>query len=1126
MKAKDLRNGFSPRLRIGAVSPVLLISIAAALSQAPRADEARAASPPWQRVLRGDDAKRVESLEGQITDRERKGEFAEAAAAARDVLAIRLRAQGEDHWQTVDARVKAAAWARVGALPRQSQSDLAVAIRQTDEADQLGEKGRHAEAERLHRTALATLRRTLGEEHPYTAVGSNRLAQDLCDQARYAEVDSILQESLVLFRRTLGEDHPLIASTFNDLGMNLDYQAKHAEARTPLRKALEIRLRTLGADDPETTVSYNNLAFNLDGEGRYVEAEPMLQKVLAIRLRTLGEGHPLTARSYNNLAYNLNGQGRHAEAEPLDRKALAIRRLALGEDHPLTARSYNNLATDLHDQGKYVEAEPLIRKALAIHRDTQGEDHLDTALSYDNVADNLDGQGKHVEAEPLNRKALAIYRSKLGEDHPLTARSYSNLAMNLTDQGRIAEAEGLLRRARAIRRIMDADHPDTATSDNRLAMNLDAQGKAAEAEALLREALEIYRNRYGEDHRDTALSYKDLATNLNRQGKYAEAEAMAIAAAQSYEAARLRFSFSGLGRAEFAARQSPSALLSAILARRGCDQAAWQHWEAGLARGLLEDLADRRPLTADERRRREDMVAERNHLENQIGFLTGAKTLDDDRRKRLDDLKNRRLELQGRLIQLEAELARKHKMGAGPVYPLDRIQAQLPADAALVGWLDLGTRPGAADPQGDHWACVVRRSGGPRWIKLVAGSRPDRPWTQDDDQRPGRVRRILDSKDLPSWRESLAELTEQRLKPLESALGARDGLPAVRHLIVLPSPALAGVPIEAMLEARPPGAPPYLVSYAPSGTLFAWLRERRREDRGGPAQPRHLLALGDPAPPPAEEPNPEPPDQSRPVQQTAEAILARREGDALIRRSRGAAFDRLPGTRHEVQAIAGLFDRSTVYLGSDASEQTLETLRSSGQLGAFTVIHLATHGRIDDLSPMNSRLLLSQDKLPDPMAAPSLDEPAYDGTLTAGEVLSAWKLKAELVTLSACSSGLGRQSGGEGFVGFAQSFFLAGSPSVLVSLWEVNDTATSLLMTRFYQNWLGKRPGLSRPLSKAEALQEAKAWLRGLTGADLERELSRVSRGEVRSRSSPAPAGRPFAHVHDWAGFILIGDPD
>ena len=334
------------------------------------------------------------------------------------------------------------------------------------------------------------------------------------------------------------------------------------------------------------------------------------------------------------------------------------------------------------------------------------------------------------------------------------------------------------------------------------------------------------------------------------------------------------------------------------------------------------------------------------------------------------------------------------------------------------------------------------------------------------------------------------------------------------------------IPIEALLEARPPGAPRYIVSYASSGTLFAWLQENRRDEEKHPPRPRRLLALGDPIPQLADERISKPNDQVRPGQPADAAAVAQRETVTLLRRCRGGSFERLPGSRREVEAIARLFDRSEVYLGSEASEQTLASLQARGELAAFAVIHMATHGQIDDISPMNSRLVFSHDKLSDPTDASPVDGPAYDGDLSAGEVMSTWKLNAELVTLSACRSGLGRQSGGEGFIGFAQAFFLAGSRSLLVSLWEVDDRATSLLMTRFYQNWLGNRPDLNQPLSKAEALHEAKAWLRGLSDADVKRELNQIARGKLEIRPGrPSEEVHPFAHPHDWAGFVLIGDP-
>jgi CHAT domain-containing protein len=139
------------------------------------------------------------------------------------------------------------------------------------------------------------------------------------------------------------------------------------------------------------------------------------------------------------------------------------------------------------------------------------------------------------------------------------------------------------------------------------------------------------------------------------------------------------------------------------------------------------------------------------------------------------------------------------------------------------------------------------------------------------------------------------------------------------------------------------------------------------------------------------------------------------------------------------------------------------------------------------------------------------------------------------VTLSACETALGREAGGEGFVGFTQALLMSGTRSVCLSLWKVDDQATALLMQRFYANLLGRRPGLSGPLPKAEALDDAKRWLRGLTVDEVGGELAALHRGALRplaevSGTGPlvgaASGSRPYAHPYYWAAFVLAGDPD
>jgi CHAT domain-containing protein len=93
----------------------------------------------------------------------------------------------------------------------------------------------------------------------------------------------------------------------------------------------------------------------------------------------------------------------------------------------------------------------------------------------------------------------------------------------------------------------------------------------------------------------------------------------------------------------------------------------------------------------------------------------------------------------------------------------------------------------------------------------------------------------------------------------------------------------------------------------------------------------------------------------------------------------------------------------------------------------------------------------------------------------------------------------------------------------------VDDDATALLMTRFYQNLLGKRAGLDKPMPKAEALREAKDWLRNLTADDAKERLAALppkERGQPVTKTSPPVAPKPYAHPYYWAGFILVGDPN
>lgn len=149
----------------------------------------------------------------------------------------------------------------------------------------------------------------------------------------------------------------------------------------------------------------------------------------------------------------------------------------------------------------------------------------------------------------------------------------------------------------------------------------------------------------------------------------------------------------------------------------------------------------------------------------------------------------------------------------------------------------------------------------------------------------------------------------------------------------------------------------------------------------------------------------------------------------------------LPGTESEVNAIANLFKEKNIGSQVYLKEQANETSIKSGALKNYSLIHFATHGIVDEKSPELSRIYLQS------------DSEAEDGNLFAGEIYNL-ELNAKLVTLSACQTGLGKISKGEGVIGLSRALVYAGASSIIVSFWSVADESTSELMTDFYKQLL------------------------------------------------------------------------
>jgi CHAT domain-containing protein len=148
----------------------------------------------------------------------------------------------------------------------------------------------------------------------------------------------------------------------------------------------------------------------------------------------------------------------------------------------------------------------------------------------------------------------------------------------------------------------------------------------------------------------------------------------------------------------------------------------------------------------------------------------------------------------------------------------------------------------------------------------------------------------------------------------------------------------------------------------------------------------------------------------------------------------------------EAKALAGLFPDSRLLVRKEATESSFKKAGA-----AFSRLHFATHGKFEPDDPLSSGLYLTKD----------VDN---DGVLTAGELYS-MSLDADLVTLSACETGLGKVANGDDVVGLTRGFLYAGSRSIVASLWSVDDRATGALMKAFYANLAG--------MNKEQALRQA-----------------------------------------------------
>lgn len=864
--------------------------------------------------------------------------------------------------------------------------------------------------------------------------------------------------------------------------------------------------------------------------GDYDRAREVLEHSVTTGETHLPRNHDQVMRGIHTLAVVSYYQNRLDEALELNNDLLKLRREKFGEEHAEVAATLNNLGLVYFAKGEMSQAQLFYEQSLAIKEKLQGPNHPSSATTHLNLGrihTVLGNLGKAIDHLETCHK---IRTDHLHPDHPEIAASAYVLGMALIEKGELHRAQSLLELASEIQiEAMGEENPHRAHTLWELGKTKTLTGKGTEALELFTRSLAIMKDHYGEHDYHVAESLNHLAWYFWKEERLELAldymnQALDVL---QYQPGGPRISASIIDETLIRCLQGRAVIgLSAYHAHRN-----WQELTSALA--AIDDavtviaqkrmgfLSQKSKLSLNRRYHRLLTMAvhaslelyrqsgEGEFLERAFSYSEKSKmavlldTVHESRAQSFAgiprELLTRERELKSRIYQYDTRLAQLIETQTPEIDATQknliqayealetftgRLQTEYPSYYRLkYSGRDFGTLSLQNLVTHEKLALVAYHLGhglltifsitkkGARveQVSLETGEPPDQnlgsrlpvpDWLARDSQTPTSL--ILDIEKLRnsmvfSRRDVLQfyarKLFRTLMRPIYSELKGKS-------LVIVPDAQFGYLPFEVLLTGEVPEETgswnlPYLLKDHTISYLYSTQLNPEPLNQGRVINPRNGVAFA-------------------PVFQTGgePARAARRDGVV----SWWEDVRPLPYTEQEVKMVARLFRQRgipfQVFTHQAANESTLKDF-----LGEADLIHIATHGLFDLQQSRSNRLLLAK-----PLGGKE------DGLLYLNE-LYARKMKARLVVLSSCDSGLGAITSGEGILGFCRGLFYAGAKSVVVSYWQVSDQSTTELMAHFYGQLLAGR-------SPAEALSLGK-----LT--------------QIEQNTPP----------YFWAPFVLIGQP-
>jgi len=878
-------------------------------------------------------------------------------------------------------------------------------------------------------------------------------------------------------------DRTDLASAYRNLFLSYNTLGDMARARDYSQKGLDIGIE-LG-DQESIAISSIQVGVVADRSGDYIAALESYRKSLSAA-ESIGD-HTYIASALSCIGLVLSNQGKFDEAENYLQRALAHYKEG-GADTDLVARSLLNLGVVALERANNIQAMEYFQQALTMGNSKDNQ--LDPELSGVLLAD----MGVVFEFQDDDRQALDYLGRGLELSRQIGAKSKMSVA--LENIGRLDKNQGHY--VAALKQYREALRLASEAGEKlRMASLLTDIGEVYELQGQYRAALDalfqgMQLSAHGGYQRELAQSYNFIALVYLHESRAEEAVTFAERASQvagksgdreAFFRARTTAAraYRELGQMEkarlalqeaidtvetlrgdaagtvthrqrfFEKRSIPYKEMADLLASQGRASEALAFAERAKGRVLLDVLQrgkirPRKAMTDSERQQEQELETEQVSLNSQIQRGEGESKPD---KQRLDSLKAKLEQARIRDDQFQIALYAAHpelKTERGQASPisLEQTAELLRDDGAALLEFSVGEKR-------SYLFVVTRKNGSPtpqmRVYPLHAGA-------PDLAKKAEEFRQTLAAR-APDFQVLGKQLYQLLLAPAQRQLAGK------HMLIVVPDGALWNLPFQALIQGNGRYVvEQYAVAYAPSLTV---LREIERAHKNNdPAketsQAPTLLAMADPV-------------LGQPT--LAHASFA----------YRGEKLGPLPDARREVQSLKQFYPgpESEIDVGQEAREDRFKV-----EAGKFRIVHLASHAVLDNANPMYSNILLSPG-----------DSGNEDGLLEAREIME-MDLHANLVVLSACETARGHIAPGEGVIGLNWAFFLAGTPTMVVSQWRVESSSTAALMLSFHRSLNPALGSGMAEVSVARALQKA----------------------EIQTLRKPG-----YAHPFYWAGFVVMGDP-